>query len=142
MEQFEERLQEVEAKLEKALALIQLLQQENSELQKKVDSADGFKRPASLAGLEAIQSKRLKLVTPMQAGAKGVHSEPEVVDRTDSLSKEKSEERRNRMQQLLKDFKNTYRPRYQDHLNEERQKCPRLRSKDGTIIKEHIKYIR
>ena len=129
----EQRLQEIESKLEKSIAMIKELQFENTQLKEQVEADSNFKRPASLAGIDQTTIKKEKLVTPVQ-------NDPESKENTESWHA--GDQRREKMRQMFGQFRSKYGQRYNQHLEEERKRCPKLRSNDGTIIKKNIRFIR
>ena len=119
---------------------INVLQEENQELKTKLIlyKNDNFKRPASVIDLDCPSIKKFKyhpiLITP----------EVKILQENKPKSEGNctSSQRRQVMKEIVKDFHSNILPRYQDHLNNERNLVPKLRSNDGRIILKNIRYIR
>ena len=141
LEQILQKIDFLESQLGEVNKKINTLQVENQELRRMAtykNELSNFKRPASEAGLENPSGKKYKynseLVTPTI----------KVLQNGKSLSESDaaSSQRRQVMKEIVKDFHCNVLPRYQDHLNKERNLLPRLRSYDGKIILKNIRYIR
>ncbi|OMJ78014.1 hypothetical protein SteCoe_22298 [Stentor coeruleus] len=132
------RVLELESQLSKVCKIINALQSENQELRKLLctrNEAYNLKRPANALGFANPSAKKLYFKSDMIT--------PEVKENKDlSDTKNSSSQRRQVMQDIVKNFKSNILPNYQDHLESERSTIPKLRNNDGRIILKNIRYLR
>lgn len=141
IEEVKKRLFTLETHLEDVYKKINDLQTENQELRRLVLSRNdffNFKRPGNFSGLDNTSCKKFKFnsetITPE---VKVLQENKPKIDGSANSS-----QRRQVVEDILKDFRGNIMPRYQDHLINERNQLPKLRSNDGKIILKNIRYIR
>ena len=151
MKEDNSRVAELKLQLKEALLQIKLLKEENLRLKRSYciqKKHSGFKRTAEVAGLNKPSSKKLKLssqlITPevkCQEELRLAKSE-EVREKDSVPEKLVKSERRQMMREMVKEFTTKFLPRYEEHLEKERQSHPKLRTKDGRLIPGNIRFLR